>query len=55
MSGDITRYREKAGDFERYLASAGDLLPLAGDWELTPEIGSLPIKSGGLESMEELL
>ena len=52
ISGGITTYREKSGDIERNLASAGVFLTPAGDREVTSKIGSLPIKSGGLESMK---
>ena len=34
-----------------YAFQAGDFLPSAGDREVTLEIGSLPLKSGDLESM----
>ena len=55
ISGDIGRYQGISGDIGRNFISAGDFLPLAGDWEVTPDIGSLPIRSGGLESMEPVL
>ena len=51
ISGDIKEYREISEGIGRNFASAGDFLPLAGDRESTPEIGSLPLKSGGLEPM----
>ena len=55
QSGDIGRYHEISGNIEVKLASSpGDLLPPAGDRDLIPGIGSLPIKSGGLESMKKV-
>ena len=44
ISREIGRYREKSCLGEILLTSAGDR-------ELTPEIGSLPLMSGGLESI----
>ena len=51
ISGDIKEYREISGDIGRNFYLRGRFLPLAGDREVTRDIGSLPIKSGGLESM----
>ena len=50
-TGDIGRYQGISGDIRRIFYLSGSFLPLAGDREVTPDIGSLPIKSGGLESM----
>ena len=56
--GDIGRYREISRNIGRYreiseefFYLSGSFLPLAGDREVTPEIESLPIKSGRLEFM----
>ena len=43
IPGDITVYRQKLGDIERNIAAAGAFFPLAGDRELTPEIGRVGI------------
>ena len=49
--GDIGRYQGISGDIGRFRKNflfQREFLPLAGDREVTPDIGSLPIKSGGL-------
>ena len=53
MSGDLSRYCEKSGDYVRNRASPRDFLTLVGDRELSLEIGCLSLKSGGLESVQQ--